>query len=397
MAVSNEVLTRYSVNRSLRKKGLIYIYNNGDYLEPVSNDADFIAAMEAGGIAISENLHRTQMYGVTGTPESRNPLNDGDPNSGFDYTTGDGQGGEAKPKDGVSLTKNEVYQLIPWLKRFAGADADKLVEAYINGYIESDGNVTVALNELRFGEGADAYSRVFAGIIDEDTGSLKMTETAYIAGLETTLTTLTEYNLGGYASAKGKEVWATLVQNNVSPEVYRSRVGVAYDLLKETDVDLKNSIINQYNEYFARETGQPVFMDDSSILALAIDPNASADIIQGRLNASELGAIYSGTVGEKIDLASIERYIGAGVTTQSANKTFLDASVTARLYGRLSRKYGRNTNLGKVSSMLESTLFGDELIEGQIKSIAAQALSESSPGIGAAQTQGGQVIGLTEN
>ena len=52
-----------------------------------------------------------------------------------------------------------------------------------------------------------------------------MTETAYIAGLETTLTTLTEYNLGGYASAKGKEVWATLVQNNVSPEVYRTRVG----------------------------------------------------------------------------------------------------------------------------------------------------------------------------
>ena len=251
--------------------------------------------MEAGGIAISENLHRTQMYGVTGTPESRNPLNDGDPNSGFDYTTGDGQGGDAQPKDGVSMTKNEVYQLIPWLKKFAGADADKLVEAYINGYIESDGNPTVALNELRFGEGADAYSRVFAGIIDEDTGSLKMTETAYIAGLETTLTTLTEYNLGGYASAKGKEVWATLVQNNVSPEVYRTRVGVAYDLLKETDVDLKNSIINQYNEYFARETGQPVFMDDSSILALAIDPNASADIIKGRLNASELGAIYSGT------------------------------------------------------------------------------------------------------
>ena len=111
MAVSNEVLTRYSVNRSLRKKGLIYIFNNGDYLEPVNNDADFIEAMEAGGIAISENLHRTQMYGVTGTPESRNPLNDGDSNSGFDYTTGDGQGGDAQPKDGVSMTKNEVYQL----------------------------------------------------------------------------------------------------------------------------------------------------------------------------------------------------------------------------------------------------------------------------------------------
>ena len=98
--------------------------------------------------------------------------------------------------------------------------------------------------------------------------------------------------------------------------------------------------------------------------------------------------------GEKIDLASIERYIGAGVNTQDASKTFLNASVTARMYGRLSRKYGRNTNLGKVSSMLESTLFGDELIEGQIKSIATQALSESSPGIGAAQTQGGQVIRL---
>lgn len=299
-------------------------------------------------------------------------------------------------EDGVSLTRAEAYKLVPWLQKYAGADANKLVDSYIKGYIDSDGSTASALAEMRFGESADAYNRVFKNIVDEETGALKMTEAEYISGLESTLTALTEYSLGGYASAKGKEVWATLVKNNVSAEVYRTRVGTAYDLISEVDTELKQSIINQYNEYFSSETGTTVNMTDDSILALAIDPNINNDILSGRLNASELGAIYTGTVGDKIDLTTIERYIGAGLSTSQAERTFATASTAARLYGRLARKQKRDTSLEKAATVLESTLFGDELISGQIKSIAAQSLSESSVVTGAAKGQTGQVIGLTE-
>lgn len=298
--------------------------------------------------------------------------------------------------DGVSLTRAEAFKLVPWLKKYAGADANKLVDSYIKGYIDSDGNPNVALAEMRFGESQDAYNRVFKNIVDEDTGALKMTEAQYISGLESTLTSLTEYSLGGYASAKGKEVWATLVKNNVSPEVYRTRVGTAYSLISNVDQELKASIINQYNEYFSAETGTTVNMTDDSILALAIDPNINNDILSGRLNASELGAIYTGTVGDKLDLTTVERYIGAGIQASQAERTFATASAAARIYGRMSRRFQRDTSLGKAATVLESTLFGDELITGQIKSIGAQALSASSVQTGAAKTQTGGVIGLTE-
>jgi hypothetical protein len=317
---------------------------------------------------------------------------------GSNYTgsTTDTSSSSTSTGEGKTITRAEVYKTLPWLKKYAGADADKLVDAYVKGFIDSDGNTTTALAEMRFGESADAYKRVFKNIINEDTGALRMTESEYISGLESVLTTLTEYSLGGYASGKGKDVWAELVKNSVSPEAYRARVGTSFNLINEVDQELKQSIINQYNEYYSSQTGTSINMSIESILALAIDPNINNDILSGRLNASELGAIYSGTVGDKIDLTTVERYIGAGLSTSEAERTFAIASTTARLYGRLARKQKRDTSLGKAATVLESTLFGDELITGQIKSIGAQVLAESSVQAGAAKSQTGGVIGLTE-
>jgi hypothetical protein len=315
---------------------------------------------------------------------------------GQNYTGTSASSESSSDGDGVSLTRAEAFKLVPWLQKYAGADANKLVDSYIKGYIDSDANTTVALAEMRFGESADAYKRVFKNIVDEETGALKMTEAEYISGLESTLTTLTEYSLGGYASAKGKEVWATLVNNNVSAEVYRARVNTAYDLISEVDEELKEGIINQYNEYFSAETGTTVTMTNDSILALAIDPNINNDILSGRLNASELGAIYTGTVGDQVDLTTIERYIGAGISTSTAERTFATASTAARLYGRLSRKQKRDTSLQKAATVLEATLFGDEGVSRAISAITSQAASESSIVTGAAKAQTGQVIGLTE-
>ena len=374
MTISNAFLSNNSINRGLRVDGEIFVFTSDGKYTSTKDEEVLKSLLDAGGVAISKNLHDNESYGQPRTTDDTST------------TT-----------DGVSLTRAEAFKLVPWLQKYAGSDANKLVDSYIKGYIDSDGSPTVALAEMRFGESADAYNRVFKNIVDPETGVLKMTEAEYISGLESTLTTLTEYSLGGYASAKGKEVWATLVANNVSAEVYRTRIGTAYDLIKEVDEELKQSIINQYNEYFSAETGSTVSMDTDSILALAIDPNINNDILSGRLNASELGAIYTGTVGEAIDLGTIEKYIGAGVQTSQAEKLFTQASTSARLYGRLSRKYGRNTNLGKVSTMLDESLFGNELVSGEIKAIAAQSLSEGSAVTGAAKSQTGQVIGLTEN
>jgi len=300
--------------------------------------------------------------------------------------------------DGKTTTRTQVYTLLPWLQKYAGADANALVDAYVKGYNESGGSAEFALAEMRFGkDSGEAYKRVFANIVDPDTGALKMTESEYISGLEKVLTTLTEYNLNGYASAKGKSVWATLVGNNTSAESYTNRVKLVHDrVINRMDEELKTSIINQYNEYFTQVTGTPVSIGNESILAIAIDPNINEDVLAGRLNASEIGAVYTGVTGDALDLGSVQRLTGAGVTTQSAERQFATASATAKALARMQRRQRRDVTLGKAMGVLEAQLFGDELISGQIKAIGAQALSASSVQVGAAKSQTGGVIGLTE-
>ena len=317
---------------------------------------------------------------------------------GQNYTGTPASAEASSDVDGPTVTRTQVFTLLPWLQKYAGADANTLVDAYIKGYNESGGQSSFALSEMRFGkDSGEAYKRVFANIIDPDTGALKMTESEYISGLEKVLTTLTEYNLNGYASSKGKTVWATLVGNNTSAESYTNRVKLVHDrVINRMDDTLKESIINSYNEYFTQATGTPVTMGNESILAIAIDPNINEDVLAGRLNASEIGAVYTGVTGDALDLGSVQRLTGVGVTTQSAERQFATASATAKILARMQRRQRRDITLGKAMGVLEAQLFGDESITKQIQVAQAQNLSASSVQAGAARAQTGGVIGLTE-
>jgi hypothetical protein len=299
--------------------------------------------------------------------------------------------------DGTTTTRTQVYTLLPWLQKYGGADANTLVDAYVSGYNNSGGSAEFALAEMRFGKDSkDAYSRVFANIVDPNTGALKMSESEYISGLEKVLTTLTAYGLNGYASQNGKSAWARAVANNTSAESYAGRVKLIHDrVINRVDDELQNSIINSYNEYFTNETGTPVSMGQESLLALAIDPNISEDVLKGRLNASELGAVYTGTTGDALDLEAVQRLTGAGVTTQQSEKTFATASTTAKALARMQRRQRRDVTLGKAMGVLEAQIFGNEAIASEIQNVTAQNLSASSVQSGAARSQTGSVIGLT--
>tara|TARA_Y100000004_G_C8886996_1_gene400248 strand:+ start:16 stop:1140 length:1125 start_codon:yes stop_codon:yes gene_type:complete len=345
------------------------------------------------GIERNELEHYTKMAGYTVNKEEAEGLAEAYANASTSSASD-----SVTTVDGKTTTRSQVYTLLPWLQKYAGADANTLVDAYVKGYNESGGSAEFALAEMRFGkDSGEAYKRVFANIVDPDTGALKMTESEYISGLEKVLTTLTEYGLNGYASAKGKSVYATLVANNVSPESYTNRVKLVHDrVINRMDDELKTSIINQYNEYFTQATGTPVSMGNESILAIAIDPNINEDVLAGRLNASEIGAVYTGVTGDALDLGSVQRLTGVGVTTQSAERQFATASATAKILARMQRRQRRDVTLGKAMGVLEAQLFGDESITTQIQLVQAQNVSSSSVQAGAAKAQTGGVIGLTE-
>mgnify|MGYP001182881345 CR=1 FL=1 len=295
----------------------------------------------------------------------------------------------------INLSPNQVYLRLPWLKAFAGGNADKLVDAYIKGYIEGDASETAATAAMR---GTPEYNTVFPGIVNTETGAIRMTEGSYVAGFEQIKASLVGQGLGGYAKQKGREIYATMVGNQVSPNEYINRVNTVRNrLFDRMDEGMKQNIVSAYNDYYSNELGESVQLEEASILALAIDPNLNQEILQKRLNASELGAVYTTEVGEDVSLERIQEFTQAGVTLGRARTQFAQAATTARLLGSMARRQNRNTTVGTASNVLDATLFKDENLLEEISAIEAQSMSGSSIATGAAQTQSGRVTGLTEN
>ena len=205
MTISNQFLADNSINRGLRQDGKEFVFTGDGGYASTDDETVLKNLLDAGGVAISKNLFDNQSYGE---PQ---PLTSDNTDIGTDV-------------DGKNITRKSVYNILPWLSKFGGADADKLVDAYVKGFIESDGQPTAALAEMRFGEGSDAYNRVFINIVDPDTGALRMTETEYLAGLEDFNTILTQNNLAGYAATLGKEKYATLVSLDVAMPEFAKRV-----------------------------------------------------------------------------------------------------------------------------------------------------------------------------
>ena len=63
MAVTNEFLTERYINRGMRDAdGNIYVFNNGEYFM-ASTDAEAMAALDGGGVAISL-VYTNESHGV---------------------------------------------------------------------------------------------------------------------------------------------------------------------------------------------------------------------------------------------------------------------------------------------------------------------------------------------
>lgn len=312
----------------------------------------------------------------------------------YEASTSNTTSGVSTDVDGVSITQQQVYNLLPWLKKFGGKDADTLVDAYIKGFIESDGSATVALAEMRFGEGAQAYSRVFANIVDPDTGALKMTEVEYLSGLEDFNTTLVQNGLAGYAAEFGKEKYADLVGKNVAMPEFALRVKTIKGVLDKVDTELKNNIINNYNTYYASQ-GVAAGLTEEGLLAIAFDPNLNSEILTGRMNASQLGAVYEGITDQQLGLGTVQKLMGAGLQVSQAQKQFEVAALSARLLSSAARRQRRATTLS-AENVLEAGILGRQDTMSLIQSIQNQIAAASSATIGAVKGQGGAVTGIVE-
>jgi len=364
----------------------ILSYYRRDQLTPieVDNETDagkrFIADLEGAGYFQDEARAIRESESLVGGSNYTAPASE---------TTA-----SVEEEEPLNLSPNQVYLRLPWLKSYAGGNADKLVDAYIKGFIEGDGSATAATAAMRE---IPEYQTVFPGIVNTETGAIRINESDYVAGFEQVKASLIGQGLGGYAKQKSREIYATMVGNQVSPSEYINRVQtVRSRIFDRMDEGMKQNIVAAYNDYYSSELGESVTLDESSILALAIDPNLNTEILQKRLNASELGAIYTTEIGEDVSLERIQEFTQAGITLGGARTQFATAATTARLLGSMARRQNRNSTVGTASNVLEATLFKDEKLMDQIQAIEAQNRTGSSSATGAYTTQTGQVTGLTE-
>ena len=96
----------------------------------------------------------------------------------------------------ANFTVEQAKVLLPYITKLDPQRGEKLIKAYVDGYIQS-GKVEFALAALR---AAPEYEEMFNGIKRGD-GSLRMTEAQYLQNKEAVLVHFNEYNLGGYAKA----------------------------------------------------------------------------------------------------------------------------------------------------------------------------------------------------
>ena len=119
------------------------------------------------------------------------------------------------------------------------------------------------------------------------------------------------------------------------------------------------------------------------------------DILSGRINSAELGAIYEGVTEQKLGLGTVQKLLGAGIKVGQAEKQFEVAAQSARLLSSAARRQRRATTLS-AENVLEASIFGDQETLSQIQAIQNQIASASTAVLGARRTQTGAVTGLTE-
>jgi len=241
---------------------------------------------------------------------------------------------------------------------------------------------------------SDSYEKVFPGITRDD-GSLRMTEAVYLQNKEAVLIHFNEFGIGGYGGQVIDTLFPQLVQNNVNPDEVAARLSVADRQLSNLSQEQKRNVLQAYENYYSTELGETIELDEAALIPLIIDPDVNAQILNRQLNVARIGNQYAVTAGVEASRTAIESLVGAGLQQSEAQRTFQAAVDRALISSRLARRQLR-TEAPSAMEILQAQYLGDLDTTLQLQAIEAQAASESTVQLGAAKTQEGAVIGLTE-
>ena len=290
----------------------------------------------------------------------------------------------------VVQTLEQTRVLLPYLTKLDPKRGEALIRAYTEGFNET-GKAEFALASMR---AAPEYDEMFTGIKRAD-GSLRLTEAQYLQNKEAVIIHLNEAGLGGYAKTKIDALFPTLLEGNVSPNEFKTRLDTVRKGITNLDAELKQNVMSQYQQYFESELGEALPVTEEVLLAIAIDPEATSDIIGERLKVANIGARFQISTGEELTADQATMFISAGLAPTKATPLFETAAARALTASRLARRFNRDQQYTAVQ-LAQAEVTKDFETQQELSRLSAQAASESAVAMGAAKTKGGAVTGLTE-
>ena len=383
MAISAEVLSQFSISKSLTERDAegnvskVFLFNpdTNSYDEATTDEAlTSYFSNNPAGRAISQNLHTNQSYGLdtqsamaelrTAELSAENLVNEflrqskdlGLYNAPTATEVFDEEEVEEVP------TSQELKALYPWM-------TDGLLNILLDGeggYVET-GKMNVALASMRASE---EYAKTFPGIARED-GTLRMTESEYYETIDVMKDTLRDYNLN-------PEVFqndiVSAISGDVSAKEFAERLQFGYSQVVNN--------IPQVKEVYFREYG--LDLSDEALFAMFVSPDIADSVLQNQILVSSIIA-EAETAGASITKEAAMSFAQAGISQTQAREVFGQAvSIAPGLSDMTTTAIARG-----IAGLDPEAL-------ANIRRGQAIRASASSPTTGAAQTQAGEVVGLTE-
>ena len=265
---------------------------------------------------------------------------------------------------------------------------DDLIDTFLQEFNTNGGDEEEALRNLRT---TQAYKDKFPGIFREDGTTLRIDtdtpELDYIKIREDYGNLLQDYNLNP-EYFKGQI--ETLFENDVAPRVFEQRLNVAYNSLFPQFDAVKQYYVNNYPNIFPSTED----ITDEAIFASFISEDVSADIIEQRVNVSQIGGAFL-EQDFAISQEQAQRLVSAGLSGTGAQQLAARAETQLPRLQRLARRFTGREDIFGLSEFIESEVFGEGVADQVRERLEAEQATVFTREGGAAVTQAG-VTGLVE-
>ncbi len=230
------------------------------------------------------------------------------------------------------------------------------------------GDPNLALAEVRQNP---LYDTIFPGLKRDD-GSLRMTESEYLARIDGYKLALSQFNLNP-SNFSGRFV--EMVEGELTAGQFASRLSSAFDQIITQMPEIR--------EFYSNNFG--IGMTDESIFASFLDTDLGDAILNRRISQAQIGG-SGAAAGFNIDLAFSERLRQRGLGLAQAQGFFGDAASRLPTLSRLATRFGLDKSFD-ITEFAGANIFGDPVQQRRIGRLLGASASSFSERLGTVRTE----------